>query len=445
MSEIIVQHTVSDAVNEEKVEETQGIPYLEESIFASLNHPDDDEFESEEPIGASNHHVLHQIHLKGSYKSAVTFDEDGGVSSKKILDLNDLHPTTRLDVTFSVTAITVIDHESETFQVKIRLFAFWKVDLHAIGMEDIAQRARVSGHYCHMKRNEIERFAELSAMPVFHAMNAVEMDDSELPDIRVYGGEKGETAVLWNKGYCLTCKAHFEFQNFPFDHQELKIQLRLNDLRQWELFNLSVSTVQFHKQALQHSEWTFCEPIVARNTPPTAGTDIKLQMRRHPGYYIQNIVMIMSGLVALTLLVFALEVEEVGIRLLAVFTIILNAVAFKLFYSTLLPKVSYNTILDYYIFENFALLGLMALFSVVPFFYHHDKDYAETLNFAMLALSAFLIAVNLVKFFLNAWFLSWSSRSSGRHTKEIVLLEDKNWYSYRYAMPHYLPAIKKDT
>ena len=55
----------------------------------------------------------------------------------------------------------------------------------------------------------------------------------------------------------------------------------------------------------------------------------------------------------------SLSYDEIADRLSVTVTLMLAAVAFMFIVSTMLPKVSYLTIMDYYILVGFGLLMLM--------------------------------------------------------------------------------------
>ena len=164
-----------------------------------------------------------------------------------------------------------------------------------------------------------------------------------------------------------------------------------------------------------------------------------------------------SGLAIINLLIFALEIEDVINRLLCAFTTILNVVAFKLNYALWLPKISYNTLIDYYLVENFILLAIMALFAIIPYFYlgdvketetadshrrlsgavEHEDKYAKFVNLITLYASIFMIVMNLL-----AWFIKVRFRLKAvKQLPKLELLDDQQWYVFRFSNPHYLPKV----
>jgi len=115
-------------------------------------------------------------------------------------------------------------------------------------------------------------------------------------------------------------------------------------------------------------EWEMLLPLVQRdkNSPPHKVSKVLFPVRRLSWFYMQNIVLMMFILTSLGLLAFTMDVSDLGSRVSTVLTIILTAVAFKFIISDNLPKVQYNTAIDYYVLACTISLALMAALSVVP-------------------------------------------------------------------------------
>eukprot|EP01038_Epipyxis_sp_PR26KG_P008752 gene8752-11825_t len=401
---------------------------------------EDDDHNSEFPLYTVNYHVLDLIAHKGAYKSQPEVTERTHSVSGTFSHVATIEePKTRLDVSLSVMDINEVDIVNDSFKCKIRIFAFWLVDLHTIGMGDIVERVKKSKDlsFTKMSRSEITTFEKLSVVPQIIVMNAIETVAVDLADIRVMHSDEGHTAVLWNQGFSVTCREHFELSNFPFDHQELHLELRLNDPKTWDKYDLTVSNVQFYKSCFSHAEWTLHVPTIRRDLPRHKATKVKLQVHRQSLFYIQNIVYMISGLVILNLLVFSLDIEDVLNRLLCSFTTILNVVAFKLNYASTLPKVSYNTLIDVYILENFIILGFMSLLVVIPSFYKHDEDYSQYLNLIMLFVSIAMVVINL-----GTWYIRVRlSDSKSSKMPVIMFVSNQLWYCFRFSSPHYLDEL----
>ena len=94
-----------------------------------------------------------------------------------------------------------------------------------------------------LSASEIEVFEKLHfgaplglMLSVFNTVTC-EHDEQSL---RLYSGVPGRTALMWNREYRVECRNRFDLHNFPFDSQTLPIELRLNDPRSWDKFDLQV-------------------------------------------------------------------------------------------------------------------------------------------------------------------------------------------------------------
>ena len=289
--------------------------------------------ESETAVREGKKHLLDEISEFGFWKSTPT------VASTSNAGVTVL-PKKRLYVTVSIMDIKSIDPMNENFSCKFRMYCFWETNLRAIGLGNVADRATAAGHFTNMSEEEKEALNTASPIPIITVFNAVGHEDTDPADIRAYGSKKESNYVMWNKLYEVTCRERFELHNFPFDLQDLHVELRLNDPKTWDAYDLTVHTVQFHKQAIEQTEWSMLAPAIKRDTPAWKATKIRFHVLRLSTFYIQNVVLTMFVLSLLGLLSFTMDVADVGSRVGNLLTLILTAVAFKFILANTLPKVS---------------------------------------------------------------------------------------------------------
>lgn len=130
----------------------------------------------------------------------------------------------------NVSDIKDIDASAETFRARVRLYCIWEVDFTAIGLEEWAEEARKAGHYLSLNDGQVDRALKIIPMPdvkFFNAIACERLDDRA--SLRVYGTHGG--AVMWNDAFLCTFREHFELENFPFDKQDLTVELRLDNPR----------------------------------------------------------------------------------------------------------------------------------------------------------------------------------------------------------------------
>lgn len=172
---------------------------------------------------------------------------------------------------------------------------------------------------------------------------------------------KGVISVMLVRDYESWVKKFFELETFPFDYQSLSIDLGTEE---GEHFDFSVTSIRFKKLALADNEWAFLEPNIEWHHPFASKVDI--MVRRLPLYYIQNVLFTMCILTFLGLSAFSVNTEDCGNRIVVNVTLILTLVAFKFVLAEMLPRTSYNTLLDYYMGLCTITLAVNVAATVLP-------------------------------------------------------------------------------
>jgi hypothetical protein len=152
-------------------------------------------------------------------------------------------------VCVNVSDIVGVSAADESFTVRVRLYVNFQVDLRASGLHEFCTKAVENGEYYSLDEEEVQLCSKKLDMPVLSFGNALEktaLDDA--PSIRVYGGHQPMQMLMWNQGvkrltctavsltvchagYLLKLRETFELHNFPFDQQELTIQLTQDNPR----------------------------------------------------------------------------------------------------------------------------------------------------------------------------------------------------------------------
>ncbi|KAF0690009.1 Aste57867_18571 [Aphanomyces stellatus] len=403
--------------------------FVQERSFKVTMHKviDGDEWrESSTPVAHKTSHLLDLISDFGVWKSEA-LPQTTTVAAPPA-------PTkTRLYCIPSIMDIVSIDPIDETFTVKLTLYVLWPVDLDAVGLSDVVARAVAHGHYTNMTPDEQTTFAAASPTPGITLFNAVEWFETPAADIRVYGGRLGRpTYVMWNRSLHVKLRERWELGHFPFDIQDLSLDLRLNDAKSWDVFDLTVASVQFHRAAVELTEFRLLAPCIQRETPAHKATKVRLRVQRIATYYVQNIVVIMCLLSLLGPLVFVLDVDDLGDRLSTVLTLLLTAVAFKFVISSALPKVPYNTLLDSFVLASTISLVLVAFLCTVPkLLVTDDNLQIPRLVNMVLGYVALGIAVGIP--------IVWSAvvrvtvYHSGDTVQPVELVAKKNWYHFQFS------------
>eukprot|EP00873_Tetraselmis_striata_P017347 jgi/Tetstr1/437611/TSEL_026278.t1 len=172
-----------------------------------------------------------------------------------------------------------------------------------------------------------------------------------------------EPRLLFASGYAIeNMEQQMELHHFPFDHQELSLEL----LSRWprDQVNLvrnanSKYRSLIHKNYFsQKDEYALVDEIFfeqAFTDPETSNSGFQYPMlrmimhiRRKAGYWGWNIILPLSLITALGMTSFTIETSDTGDRLGVGLTVLLTAVAFKIQIADQLPRTSYLTCMDMY-------------------------------------------------------------------------------------------------
>lgn len=179
--------------------------------------------------------------------------------------------------------------------------------------------------------------------------------------------------------YSIEVAANFreimELKDFPFDWQELTIQVRMNSMlgacvmRGLEWGNNGESVI--FEPTLSVPEWIVCKPDIETAYYPKfmfghaednfdAAVHIVLRVRRAWRFYCYNIGPFVMGmpLLAATPVFFSVN-DGMEIRVGIDFTLVLTCVALKFLLHSNLPNVPYLTLLDKYVLACFGIVCLM--------------------------------------------------------------------------------------
>lgn len=324
--------------------------------------------ESSAPLGPPGDHLLNQLANVSFFSTPAR-----RVVAKKPSSTSTTHPTrTKLYCALSLYEIRNISPVDETFSVRLRLYLHWVLDDDVYDSAPAvlrrgAEAAYSSGDFHSFSTEDVKTLASsqnagltLPRVVFFNATESHSLDES--PGIRIYSGERGR-AILWNCGYSVTIKHHYELEHFPFDQQRLQIELRQDNSACWDQFDLTIAAVQFHRNALQLAEWGVHEPSVERSGQSVIAhkaSTVTLRVSRLPLFYLYNVVGVMLMLSLLGFSAFSLPRGDLSDRLNIVLTLLLTTIAFKFVVSDTIPKVGYNTHLDVFILLNMAFLFSIA-------------------------------------------------------------------------------------
>jgi len=162
---------------------------------------------------------------------------------------------------------------------------------------------------------------------------------------------------------------NMELHMFPFDMQELSIDVAVNCRRNGKLpVDLSVAKdakitsspdgFALHQLYGLDSRMTFTERF-SEGVYPTI--TLSARVYRRPSFVIVNVAIPMAVFVLLSFLQFAVPPAEQDVRLGVTLTLVLTAAAYKYTVSEMMPNISYLTFMDKYVLLCFAIIFILVV------------------------------------------------------------------------------------
>lgn len=208
-----------------------------------------------------------------------------------------------------------------------------------------------------------------------------------------------------------TFAAPMDLHDFPFDRQVLPVEIESAayptrlvvfdylgshhkkrgwtvPLRAEEVLGNSVRLPEWEIDAVQVREldkyYSFIDATYSRYR-------IEIMVSRRSGFYIWKVMAIEALLVILSWVVFVLEPGEVANRLAVCVTLLLATVAFNYVVSEITPRVSYLTLLDWFLLGCFVMIFLAGLEAVIVYFLHRRGKGAAVARVDRCSMAAFPI------------------------------------------------------
>ncbi|XP_022334395.2 cys-loop ligand-gated ion channel-like [Crassostrea virginica] len=189
--------------------------------------------------------------------------------------------------------------------------------------------------------------------------------------------DDGEAYILHKHRLKATFSENLELALFPFDIQDLTVIIS-TELSEAEVAleedTQEISSVQIDSFA-KGQEWTLHECVsITPKVTTKAYTNPKFKTPavvagcfagRRAGFFIWNVMLIMTLISSLSLATFAVDRKLPQNRLQLSFTLVLTGVAFKFVANQSIPKISYLTHLDRYILGSMIFLYLVCTWHAV--------------------------------------------------------------------------------
>eukprot|EP00747_Dinoflagellata_sp_TGD_P094995 gnl/TRDRNA2_/TRDRNA2_166308_c0_seq1.p1 gnl/TRDRNA2_/TRDRNA2_166308_c0~~gnl/TRDRNA2_/TRDRNA2_166308_c0_seq1.p1 ORF type:complete len:466 (-),score=86.56 gnl/TRDRNA2_/TRDRNA2_166308_c0_seq1:170-1567(-) len=170
--------------------------------------------------------------------------------------------------------------------------------------------------------------------------------------------------------HLVTIYEMLELRSFPFDCQDLTIKISSclsTELVEWVPVKAGTSPVKLEKdrcllddfRLIDQFPFTWNLYTIEEELRTSSCLLMQVKVVRKANYYILNVVLVMMLICTFSLCAWSLHPGDIGGRHGVDFALILTAVAFKLILTSMLPPVSYVTLLDKYVMGSFLFLCIV--------------------------------------------------------------------------------------
>jgi hypothetical protein len=252
-------------------------------------------------------------------------------------------------VGYEIRQIKDIDCVAQKFFADFSLTLKWY-------QEDLAHRP--PGH---MQADEVR-------IPPYYIANSVSADIRER-DIQL-NAEDPPGVVTMSTAYAGELSEFMELELFPLDVQDLTIACRVKE-KGWKFKILAEATHRRIRETVELAEWTVYDPKIQVSVGKQGRClyELKMVVSRKPAFYVWNVMCMVSGISTLAFFAFLFKAEDWDKRSNYIGMLLLTTVAFKFVVADALPKVSFFTIMDVYLFASFIVLLILIVQSAgIKFF-----------------------------------------------------------------------------
>jgi Neurotransmitter-gated ion-channel ligand binding domain len=219
--------------------------------------------------------------------------------------------------------------------------------------------------------------------------------------------------------YTGTFNNRMDLHDFPFDEQIITFSLEsqnetadkmtffVQPVKGGVVLDVQDRTVPIPRSAIFGSEihlpeWNITGADVRESkasyyggTEAYSHLTYEVRIARRIGYYIWKVMSVLVMLVVLSWIIFLIDPADIGNRMAVSITLFLAAVAFAFVTGSLIPRVSYLTLLDKYTLGCYVLLFLAPLESLLAY-RQSRQDQAKAQRTDRLALQCFPVAFLLL-------------------------------------------------
>jgi hypothetical protein len=268
----------------------------------------------------------------GGGSRAVSHGSDGGPDD--FYSAHDMRSPTCVGIGYEIRQVKDVDCVAQKFFADFSLIMKWfdeRVQRGDVAVEDVEQPPYYIGNSVNCEERDCDMTQDPADPPGVVTMNVS------------FAGELSE---------------FMELEMFPLDCQDLTILVRMKE-KGWK-FKILNPDLQMERirDSVEMAEWRVHHPNrqVSVGKQGRAFYELKMVVSRKADFYVYNVMFMVGGITTLALFAFLFKADAWDKRSNYIGMLLLTTVAFKFVVADSLPKVSFFTVLDIYMFGNFIVM-----------------------------------------------------------------------------------------
>ena len=183
-----------------------------------------------------------------------------------------------------------------------------------------------------------------------------------------YWSDQGTYAKISFPNTTITKNFDFKLNNFPFDRQKVKINFDLKDVYSDNFIILNTSIVDLYRSV--DEEWEMYRGFFHVDN---SSLQLHFEIERNPNYYLFKVYLPILILMVLLYASYFIPAKQIESRLTLTVVTFLALIAYIFVIDDLIPKLSYMTIMDYFVILSFTFAAVPNLWAIYAFNYFNKN------------------------------------------------------------------------
>ncbi|KJE93806.1 hypothetical protein CAOG_04549 [Capsaspora owczarzaki ATCC 30864] len=279
-------------------------------------------------------------------------------------------------------------------------------------------------------QDDEQKFEEGWWEPGVEVSNAIELEKLIEKDEAFWVEHPAHGILAYTQRFIGTISTPMELQHFPFDSQKIPIvfesfhwkaedmlmfrlekhavQFNPGPNKEWPTMSMAVTLPEWYKMGITLDDRINYYSFEDRNYSQIV---FALHVKRNFKFFLYKVYAMVFLIQIMNWSIFVLDPDQLDARIGIAVTLFLAAVAFNFVLASTLPRISYNTRLDWYILIAYVYIVVALVESCIVFLiakYHTESDawdIAKNIDWAFLAFCPFSFFLYNLKYFISAWLL----------------------------------------